>query len=311
MRRGMASMFSVAASTKSRAGFAISSSASFPRLPEVHQAELTGVENEDVRRMGIRMKEAVMEDHGHPGVSHPIGDVCDARRPHVPGDRAQIFLPRRNSSVRTRSVESCRITAGTTTPGVRGEVAVEGICVPGLVAVIELEPDRPGELVDQLLGVDELESANALLQELRRLVEEPEVGLDLPRGFRALDLDRDLLTVREHRSVHLADRRRGERLLVELDECPFQGQTELGFDGSAGLLERKRSDLVLQPAELDHDVGRDDVGSGRQQLAELDKGGAELVEHLPQSTPALGGGDVRLTPVVPGRRSPSRFLRRK
>ena len=64
---------------------------------------------------------------------------------------------------------------------VAGEVAVEHLRVPRLVPVVELEPDRARELVDELLRVHELERLHALAQERRRLVEQAEVGLDLLR----------------------------------------------------------------------------------------------------------------------------------
>src|SRR6185369_7408001 len=57
----------------------------------------------------------------------------------------------------------------------------------------------------------------------------------------------------------------------------------------ADIFERNRPDVVLQLLELDDDVGRDDVGTGREQLPELDEGRAELVEHLPQAPAAVRG----------------------
>ena len=179
------------------------------------------------------------------------------------------------------------------------EVPVEGFRVPRLVRVVELEANRARELVDELLWIDELERAHALLQELRRLVEEPEVGLDLPRRLGALNLDRDLLAVREHGPVHLPDRGGGERLLVELDERLLHGQPELGLDRGTRLLERERRHVVLQAAQLDHDVRRHDVRPRREQLAELDERRAELVEHLPEPPPAVGDR-VAVRAVVPG-----------
>src|SRR5439155_14880610 len=50
---------------------------------------------------------------------------------------------------------------------------------------------------------------------------------------------------------------------------------------------RERRDVVLELAQLEDDVGRNDVGAGREQLPELDEGRAELVEHLPQVLAAL------------------------
>ena len=66
-----------------------------------------------------------------------------------------------------------------------GEDVVELLGVARLDAVVELLPDRPRELVDEPARVDEVERADALLRDPRRLVEEREVGLDLPRRVRA------------------------------------------------------------------------------------------------------------------------------
>ena len=172
----------------------MSSSDELPGLAEVDEAELAGIEDEDVRRMRVGVEEAVPEDHRHPRVRHPVGDVPALVR-HASRARSSsaTFVPCRNSSVSTRPVEYCRITRGTTTPVVAREVPVEGLGVPRLVPVVELEPDRARELVDELLRIDELERPHPLLQQPRRLVEEPEIGLDLRRRRRTLDLDRDLL----------------------------------------------------------------------------------------------------------------------
>src|SRR5205807_2170933 len=110
---------------------------------------------------------------------------------------------------------------------VPGEVAVERLCVPRLEAVVELLPDLTRELVDEHPNVDEVERADALLHQPRGLVEQREIGLDLARRTRPLDLDRDAPAVREDRAVHLADRRRRDRRLVELDEETLERAPEL------------------------------------------------------------------------------------
>ena len=48
-------------------------------------------------------------------------------------------------------------TRGTATLLVPGEVPAERLGVPRLLLVVELLPDRAGELVDELAGVDEVE----------------------------------------------------------------------------------------------------------------------------------------------------------
>ena len=46
-----------------------------PRLAEVDEAELAGVEDEDVPRVRVGVEEPVTEDHRHPRVGHPVGHV--------------------------------------------------------------------------------------------------------------------------------------------------------------------------------------------------------------------------------------------
>ena len=80
--------------------------------------------------------------------------------------------------------------------------------------------------------------------------------------------------------MDLADRGRGDRSRVELGEELLDAQLELLADNALDVVVRDRADVVLELLQLDHDVGRDDVGAGREELAELDEGRAELVEHL-------------------------------
>src|SRR4029079_5574931 len=90
--------------------------------------------------------------------------------------------------------------------------------------------------------------------------------------------------------MDLADRRRRGRLFVELEEGLLDRQAELLLDHAPDVGERNRPDIVLELLELDHDVGRADVRTSREQLAELDEGRPELVQHLPQPAPAVRVG---------------------
>ena len=181
------------------------------------------------------------------------------------------------------------------------EVLVEHLGVPRLVAVVELEPDGARELVDELAGIDEVERAHALVQELRRLVEEREVRLDLSGSGGSLHLDGDLSPVGQHRSVHLPDRRRCHRHDVELEERPLHGQVELGLEDVANVVEAHRSRRVLEAAKLRDDVGRHDVRPRREQLPELHERRPELVEHLAEPPSALRLALLEL-PALPARK---------
>jgi hypothetical protein len=145
-----------------------------------------------------------------------------------------------------------------------GEMAVEGLGVAALLAVVELVADRARELVDELAGVDEVERADAVLREPRGLVEERKVGLDLARRLRPLHLDGDAPSIREDGPVHLADRGSRHRLLLEFDEELLQRQLQLLSHDALHLGERERPDVVLEGAQLDDDVRRDDVRARRE-----------------------------------------------
>ena len=56
--------------------------------------------------------------------------------------------------------------------GVAGEVAVEGLCVARLEAVVELLANRAGELVHELARVDELQRLDSLLDQPGGLVQQ-------------------------------------------------------------------------------------------------------------------------------------------
>ena len=111
----------------------------------------------------------------------------------------------------------------------------------------------------------------------------------MARRVGPLHLDNDFVAVRQRRAVHLADRRRRDRRLVEAEEGLLERKTEVGLDDGPRLRERERADVVLQAAQLGDDVRRDDVGPRREQLAELDERRPELVEHLAEA--AADGGN--------------------
>jgi hypothetical protein len=125
----------------------------------------------------------------------------------------------------------------------------------------------------------------------RGLVEQLDVARDLPLGVRPLHLHHDLLPARQAGAVHLPDRRRGDRLLLELLEDLLDREVELLLDDPADARERLGPGVVLKAAQLVQDVRRHDVGPGGQQLAELDEGRAQLVQHLAQPPAAVAGAD--------------------
>ena len=197
-----------------------------PGQAEVDEADLVAAEHEDVRRVRVAVEEPVPEDHRHPAlgdqVREPPALLHRPRRTSTSPSCVPSRLERQHPGARVAPVD-----ARDADVRVAGEVAVERLGVAALEPVVELLADRPRELVDDLLGVDEVERAHALLRQPRRLEEQREVGLDLPRRVGALHLDDDAAAVRERRAVHLPDRRRRERLLVEIEEEPLDRLPEL------------------------------------------------------------------------------------
>ncbi len=168
------------------------------------------------------------------------------------------------------------------------EVPSKRLGVPSFARVVELAADLLRELVDELVRVDEVEGADAFLDHAGGLVEQREVGVDLARRVGPLHLDRDAVPVRQDGAVHLADRGRRDRPLLELDEELLELEPELALDDLAHRGERHGPHVVLEPAQLGDDVRRHDVGAGREQLPELDERRAELVEQLAQADAACG-----------------------
>ena len=237
--------------------------------------------------MRVAVEDPVAEDHRHPGLRHHVREPAalvlrELARLEVGDLRSVEELERQHTCARV-APEHARDAHVRMT----GEVPVERVGVTRLLAVVELLAHGAGELVDEPLRVDEVERADAFLRDLRRLVEQGEVRLDLPGRARALHLHGDAAAVGENGLVHLADGGGGDRLLDELDEQPLDRLAQLLQDHLLDLRERERADVVLELSQLDDDVRRDDVRPRGEELTELHERRAELVERLPQAPTAL------------------------
>jgi hypothetical protein len=170
--------------------------------------------------------------------------------------------------------------------------------------------DGARELVDELARIHELERLDALAQELRRLVEQAEVGLDLLRG-----VGRCTLTATSRPSGSTARctcpiDADGERREVELEERAVHAQVELRLDDLAHLLEgigdasswRPRSSATMSGGTTSGRVERScpnltNVGPSSSSIARRRRPRSEAVATSPFASP--------------GTRSPMRFRRRK
>jgi hypothetical protein len=86
------------------------------------------------------------------------------------------------------------------------------------------------------------------------LTKELDVVGQLRANVRALNLDDDVSSAAQHGRVHLAEARRTEGLLGELDEELAEAPAKLRFDHLDDLLEWNRIDVILQLLQL-ADVG--------------------------------------------------------
>ena len=134
------------------------------------------------------------------------------------------------------------------------------------------------------------------MRDARRLVEQREVGFDLPRRA-----GRCTLTATRLPFGSVA--RCTWPIEAAAIGCSSNSTNSLSIDRPSSssidlldLRERERADVVLEAAQLGDDVGREHVGPRREQLAELDEGRAELVEHLAQVLAALRRLAVDLLP---------------
>ena len=93
-----------------------------------------------------------------------------------------------------------------------------------LEAEVELLGEVVGEVGDDVLR-GEPPAQLGELDQLRAALEDLQVGGDAAADAGPLDLDDDLLAGVQRRVVHLGDRRRGERLLVEADLNRFAGSS--------------------------------------------------------------------------------------
>jgi hypothetical protein len=85
-------------------------------------------------------------------------------------------------------------------------------------------------------------------------------------------------------AVDLGDRGGADRLRVEIREDFLERLLQPLLDGEADLLEGGRRQAVLEELEVARRLEADQVGPGRQRLAELDRRRAQLLEGL-----AVGG----------------------
>ena len=94
--------------------------------------------------------------------------------------------------------------------------------------------------------------------------------------------------------MDLGDRSRRDGGVVERGEQRLDRPCELGLDQRPRLGTRERWELILQAGEIGCDLLAEEIGSGRQQLAELDEARPQLAECRgePLARARRGGGSA-------------------
>ena len=170
--------------------------------------------------------------------------------------------------------------------------AVEHRCdvqhVVGLQPEVELLHDGLGEQLDDGRKVHHLQQLDPAGQGRCQPGHHRQVLVDQPGDPGALDLDRHLLTGRQGGQVDLGDGGGGHRHAVEVGEDPVQGCAQVLLDHRPHVFEGHRGDPVAQLGELlDQFVG-EHVLAGRDDLAQLDVGGAEGLEGVSEASGQAG-----------------------
>ncbi len=160
--------------------------------------------------------------------------------------------------------------------------------VARLVREVELLVDGPVELLDDAGRRVDAGLLDHRLEQLREVVEEREVRLDLLPDARPLHLHDDPLAARGSGAVDLGDRRARERPSSSSANSSSTRRPRPALD----LARRISADgegraVVLERLELLDPVGGQEVRPGGEELPELDEGGPELGQQLPEARRGL------------------------
>ena len=148
---------------------------------------------------------------------------------------------------------------------------------------VELVDDRAFVLGDDLVRLHSLAVLPIAPRQPGQHLQHVEITLDLVLDTGPQDLDDHLGSILELCRVHLRYGRGCKRLLVEACEYVLQGLAIGITDDRCGLLRGKRRHRVLELGEFHGDIGRQQVSSRRDCLAELDEYRAKFLEREPNA----------------------------
>jgi hypothetical protein len=146
-----------------------------------------------------------------------------------------------------------------------------------LLAIIEFRHQRPFEFIDDACGVHIRCSPDAI-DDRGDFVKCGKVLFDLLVDAGSLYFDSHFAAAAQNGPMHLPERCGGDRELVELDKRMRHPNAEFLSHDPLDVFVRKWLDLILQTCERVEISGRQQVGPGRENLAQLDECRSQRLE---------------------------------
>ena len=212
------------------------------RLAEVQEHDLRPGPHQQIAGVRVRVEEAVAQDllrvrlHQHPRHLAAI-DACRCQ-PFAVGDLDAFHELHHQHGARRVFPVDVRHGHGRRIARVRGDA----LGVAPLVDEVQLFRDVRAQLVGHEAIVDAAVQAVEHADEERQV---RQVDIDDPSDARVLHLHGGLAAIVQRRAVHLRQRRRRDRLLVEAREHRVQRLAQLRLDHTADHRERLRRHAVL------------------------------------------------------------------
>mmetsp|Transcript_28522 Transcript_28522/g.80466 ORF Transcript_28522/g.80466 Transcript_28522/m.80466 type:complete len:239 (+) Transcript_28522:979-1695(+) len=233
--------------------------------------------------MGVSMEEPKLENLQEVGLDVPAGELL-----HVHAGLGELLLP---IDLHTRHILEGEHLGRAVVPEDLGhldprgvlEVLAEAVGVGALLGVVDLLEENTLALVvdGHPVSSGTVGFGVNLLQPLRQDTDVLAVDLKQLLQPGPLHLHNHSLPL-ELREVHLAEGGGGDGLLLKLVKDLVDGGAEALLHGGACGLPVKGRHCVLQLLQLLHKLGRQHVHPRGELLPDLDEGGAQLDQLLPQ-----------------------------
>ena len=149
-------------------------------------------------------------------------------------------------------------------------------------AEVELLDDRLREQLDERGRVRERGHRDPADEPRREPRHRADVFAHEPRDLRPLHLHHDFFAGAQARRVHLRDRRGRDRRAVESLEHVVERAAEIELHDPAHDVERLGRHAVAEQLELGDELRREEALAAGDDLAELDVGGPERGERVPE-----------------------------